>query len=196
MFSPLPLGNGPGVRAVGIQGSHLPTGKAGNAGAAQPCFGLSAIDWRTIMERTVVSYRESHQASRRVPHPESPPRSVHRLLAFCGILSVLGLISGCSRDGGDSRSSSPDARIVGSWSSVGGDYALTNEYRPDGMLVQHVGAQKSKPMPYRIEGEYLVVSVKQPDGKVSDSKDRFVLEGDTLTFLDPNGSKRVFRRTK
>ena len=91
-----------------------------------------------------------------------------------------------------------DPRIIGSWSIVGGDYPLVNEYRADGMLVQYVGGRKcNAPSPFRIEGEYLIVSVEQDDGSVFEQKDRFTLKGDTLTFIDDeDGSKRAFRRSK
>ena len=48
----------------------------------------------------------------------------------------------------------------------------------------------------RIEGNLLIYSVEQPDGKVSEQKEQFQLTDDTLTFIDSPTSKRVFRRDK
>jgi hypothetical protein len=112
------------------------------------------------------------------------------------VLFALSLSSGCGRDSGSIGVAPSDPRIVGSWASVGGDYPLTNYYGADGMLVQHVGTQSSTPYPFRIEGEYLIVSVKQPDGTISQQKDRFSLKDDTLAFIDPDGSKRIFQRNR
>ena len=78
----------------------------------------------------------------------------------------------------------------------GGDYPLTDEYRADGTLVQHVFGKTTEPMPFRIEGKFLVVGVKQDDGKVSEDKTEFSLTGDTLTFVDSPTSKRVFLRQR
>ena len=93
------------------------------------------------------------------------------------------------------RSATRAAAIVGTWKSVGGDYPLTNEYRADGTLVQHVGGRQTAPSPFRIEGDRLIVSVSQPDGTVFEQEDRFAVTGQTLTFFDPEGSTRTFRRT-
>ena len=107
---------------------------------------------------------------------------------------VLPTTSGCNRQKAPSGVGAAPAGLVGSWTNVGGDYLLTNEYRADGMFLQHVGGRSSTPDPYRVEGEFIVVSVKQPDGSVIKQRDRFVLEGDTLTFVDADGSNRTFRR--
>ena len=89
---------------------------------------------------------------------------------------------------------SVNSRIIGSWRITGGDYPLVNEYRADGTLVQRVGGRKTEPYKFRIEGEYLTVSVPQPDGTISETKERFALKDDTLTFFGSDGSKRTFRR--
>jgi hypothetical protein len=115
---------------------------------------------------------------------------IQSLFVVCALLGLLSV--GCDRRSGNVRPSDP--RIIGSWTLVGGDYPLTNEYRADGTLVQHVSGRTGKPLPFRIEGKYLIVSVKQPDGTVSDTKDRIELSDDRLTFFDPGGTKRVFLR--
>jgi hypothetical protein len=88
-----------------------------------------------------------------------------------------------------------DPRIVGSWSSVGGPYAATYEYRADGMSLQHVGGTTRGPFPYRIDGDSIIVTATMPSGKVLGERTRFTLADDTLTFFDSDGEDRVFQRT-
>jgi len=112
------------------------------------------------------------------------------------ILFTLCCAAGCFRKRDSSGVPPADPRIVGSWTLQGGDYPLTDEYRADGTLVQHVFGKTTEPMPFRIEGKFLVVGVKQDDGKVSEDKTEFSLTGDTLTFVDSPTSKRVFLRQR
>ena len=113
-----------------------------------------------------------------------------------GVLLLLVALAGCDRDDRPAGVAPTDPRIVGAWTMAGGDYPLTDEYRADGMLVQTVRGRTMEPHPFRIEGEFIIVSVKQPDGTAYEQKDRFTLKDDTLTFTDSNGSKRVFRRDR
>ena len=107
---------------------------------------------------------------------------------------LLAIIGGCKME--DEPASEPpfNARIVGSWTHIGGDYPLTNEYRADGTLLQRSGSRTGKPSAFRTEGDYVIVSVKQPNGTIFEQKDRFELRDDTLTFLDADGSKRILQR--
>ena len=114
-------------------------------------------------------------------------------LSVCALLVVL---VGCRRAGKLSSSPPSDPRIVGSWTIVGGDYPLTNIYRADGTFVQRVGGRETQPQIFRIEGEHLITRLKQPDGSVGDDKERFAIDGDTLTFFDADGSKRIFRKQR
>lgn len=88
-----------------------------------------------------------------------------------------------------------DARVVGSWTIVNGDYPLTNLYRDDGVMVQSVNGRRGEPMAYRIERDRLIVSIRQEDGKLSQNEERFEIKGDTITFFGDDGTKRVFRRS-
>src|SRR5262245_3793020 len=88
-----------------------------------------------------------------------------------------------------------DPRIIGFWKCVGGDYGLINEYRSDGTIIQHVGDRASPPSPFRIEAECVVYSLQQPDGSVSETKTRFEISGDILTFFYPPRRKMHFQRT-
>lgn len=111
------------------------------------------------------------------------------------LLLLLTLGGGCGKK--ESASVPPaDPRIVGVWTLQGGDYPLTNEYLADGTVVQQVFGKKTDPRPFRIEGKFLVYSVTQPDGRVTDQKEEFTLTQDTLTFIDSPTSTRVFRRQK
>ena len=111
------------------------------------------------------------------------------------LLTVLPMVGGCRKS--KLASVPPSApRIVGFWTLEGGDYALTNEYRKDGTCVQHVFGRTTEPHAYRIEGEFLINSVPQPDGTVDEQKEEFRLTDDTLTFIDSPTSKRVFRRSR
>jgi len=85
--------------------------------------------------------------------------------------------------------------IIGFWSNVGGDYALTNEYRADGTVVQHVGKGSSSPQPFRIDGDCLIFSIVQPNGSIFEQRARFVLSGDLLTLLHSPKTKCVFKRS-
>src|SRR5262245_11435081 len=87
-------------------------------------------------------------------------------------------------------------QLLGFWKVVGGDYPLTDEYRADGTLVQHVGDRTSDPIPFRIEGDQLISTLEQPDGTTSEQRERFELSGDKLTFIDSDGSTRVFQRNR
>lgn len=78
----------------------------------------------------------------------------------------------------------------------GSDYPLTNEYRADGTVVQHVMGQIRDPIPFRIEGDQLIVSLRQSNGVVTEDKTRYTLSGDMLTFIDSPNSKRVFHRDR
>ena len=110
------------------------------------------------------------------------------------LFAALAMAGGC----GEKAASVPasDPRIVGFWTLEGGDYPLTNEYRADGKFVQHVRGRVTDPSPFRIEGNLLIYSVAQPDGKIFEQKEEFRLTDDTLTFIDSLTSKRVFRRSK
>jgi hypothetical protein len=88
------------------------------------------------------------------------------------------------------------SRIIGFWTVIDGDYPLTDEYRADGTIVQHIGDIVSKPHPFRIEGDFIISSIKQPSGKIFEQRAQFVLSSDTLTFLDSPKSKRIFRRSR
>ena len=79
---------------------------------------------------------------------------------------------------------------------VGGDYPLVNEYRPSGMLIQHVGGRTSEPIPFRVEGDYVVSILEQPDGTTSEHRERFEVSGESLRFIDSDGSKREFQRAQ
>jgi hypothetical protein len=111
-------------------------------------------------------------------------------------VSLLAMLAtaGCKRTTAVRSVPPSDPRIVGTWTLAGGDYPLTDEYRADGTLVQHVGNRTTEPTPFRIEGEYLVVTLAQPDGRSTEQKTRFALSGDTLTMIDAPTVKRVFRR--
>ena len=111
------------------------------------------------------------------------------------LLSVLFLAGGCGKKGITSVPPS-DPRIVGVWTLEGGDYPLTNEYFADGTVVQHVFGKKTDPRPFRIEGKFLIYTVEQPDGRMTEQKEEFTLKDDTVTFIDSPTSKRVFRRQK
>src|SRR6266567_7921825 len=89
-----------------------------------------------------------------------------------------------------------DPRIIGFWTSVSGDYTLTNEYRADGTLIQHVGDRTGRPIPFQIEGECLICSIEQPNGTVFEQKTRFAISDETLTFFHSPRKRRVFRRTQ
>ncbi|MDB5319951.1 MAG: hypothetical protein JWN40_1582 [Phycisphaerales bacterium] len=110
------------------------------------------------------------------------------------VLLAIPVVGGC----GKKLTSVPpsDPRIVGVWTLQGGDYPLTNEYRADGTVVQQVGGRTTEPSPFRIEGNLLIYSVQQSDGKISEQKEEFRLTDDTLTFIDSPTSKRIFRRNK
>jgi hypothetical protein len=110
------------------------------------------------------------------------------------LLAVVSVTGGCKKKVASVPPSDP--RIVGFWTSQGGDYPLTNEYRADGTVVQHVFGKTTKPRPFRIEGNVLIYSVEQPDGKILEPKETFQLTEDTLTFIDSQTSKRVFQRDK
>lgn len=92
------------------------------------------------------------------------------------------------------NSSSIPQQLIGFWKVIGGDYPLVDEYRSDGVLVQHVGDQASDPIPVRVEGDFLVARLEQPDGTMSEQKERFELSGDHLSFIASDGSKRSFQR--
>jgi hypothetical protein len=85
-------------------------------------------------------------------------------------------------------------QLIGFWKVAGGDYPLIDEYRPDGTLIQHVGDRASDPIPFRVEGDYLISSLEQPDGTISEQRARFEVSEDRLTFIDSDGSKRAFQR--
>jgi hypothetical protein len=59
-----------------------------------------------------------------------------------------------------------DPRLVGAWSSAGGAYAATHEYRAEGMSFQHVGGKTRGPSPYRIDGDAIIVTATMPSGRV------------------------------
>lgn len=89
--------------------------------------------------------------------------------------------------------------IVGFWTRSGGDYSLTNEYRDDGMLVQHIDGKAGTPRPYRIQGDLIIVSVPQEDGRIFDFTNQFALAGEELIFFDSPTDKsdtRVFKRDR
>jgi hypothetical protein len=84
--------------------------------------------------------------------------------------------------------------LIGFWKVVGGDYPLVDEYRSDGVLIQHVGDQTSDPIPCRVEGDFIVSILEQPDGSTSEQRERFELSADRLAFVDSDGKKRHFER--
>jgi len=88
-----------------------------------------------------------------------------------------------------------DPRIIGFWRGIGGDYSLINEYRLDGMVIQHVGDRASKPSPFRTEGGYIIYSLEQPDGTVFEQKTQYEISDDTLTFIYSPKKKMHFERT-
>jgi hypothetical protein len=112
------------------------------------------------------------------------------------LLALAVMAGGCGH--GRAPSVPPaDPRIIGLWTlEEGGDYPLTNEYRANGTVVQHVDGRSTEPSPFRIEGKFLIYSVKQPDGEVLEQKEEFTLTDDILTFIDSPTSKRVFRRDR
>jgi hypothetical protein len=110
------------------------------------------------------------------------------------LVAIVLMAAGCGKDAASVTPADP--RIVGVWTLVGGDYPLTNEYRADGTVVQHLSGRTTDPVPFRIEGKFLICSVKQPDGTTFEQKDEFTLTGDTLTFIDAPTVRRVFRRNK
>ena len=85
-------------------------------------------------------------------------------------------------------------QLIGFWKIVGGDYPLVDEYRADGVLIQHVGDRTSEPITIRVEGDFMITRVEQPDGSTSEDRERFELSADRLTFMDSDGSKRNFQR--
>src|SRR4051812_4182707 len=105
-----------------------------------------------------------------------PRFAIHLLACFtCAALLLFG--AGCRRGDEKLKSIPPaDPRIIGTWSLVGGDYPLENEYRANGTMVQQVGVGHTAPSPYRIEGEYLTVYLKQTDGQVSEFKNKFSID--------------------
>jgi hypothetical protein len=111
------------------------------------------------------------------------------------LLAAVSLACGCGKKEVASLPPS-DPRIVGVWTLQGGDYPLTNEYLADGTVVQHVSGKKTDPSSFRIEGKFLIYTIEQPDGRVTEQKEEFILTDDTLTFIDSPTSKRVFRRQK
>src|SRR5215217_468846 len=117
-------------------------------------------------------------------------RRIPSIVAVAFVLAVA--TAGCKRKAAVESVPPSDPRIVGSWTLTGGDYPLTDEYRADGTLVQHVGNRTTEPAPYRIEGEQIIVSLAQPDGRVTETKNRFTLAGDTLTLFDSPTIKRTF----
>ena len=56
--------------------------------------------------------------------------------------------------------------IIGFWEGVSGDYPLIDEYRADGTFIQHVRERSTKPAAFRIDGEYMIYSIEQPNGSV------------------------------
>ena len=87
-----------------------------------------------------------------------------------------------------------DPRIIGFWKGVGGDYGLINEFRLDGTLIQHVGDRASRPSHFRIEGDYIITSLEQPDGSISEQKEQYAISGDTLTFIYSPRKKMHFQK--
>lgn len=111
---------------------------------------------------------------------------------------LLLLAHGCGRDEVKNLSSTGSG-IVGFWTRSGGDYHLTNEYRDDGMLVQHIDGKAGTPRPYRIQGDLLIVSVPQDDGRIFEFTNQFTLAGEELTFFDSPTDKsdiRLFKRDR
>ena len=88
-----------------------------------------------------------------------------------------------------------DPRIIGFWKVVDGDYALINEYRSDGTIIQYVGDRASKPSSFRIEDDYIICCSEQPNGSIFEQKTRYAISEDTLTFVYSPRKKMHFRRT-
>src|SRR5690349_20926170 len=88
-----------------------------------------------------------------------------------------------------------DPRIIGFWKGIGGDYGLINEFRSDGILIQHVGDRTTRPAPYRIEGDHVVTVLEQPDGSISEDRTQYAISGDTLTFFYSPRKKMRSQRT-
>jgi hypothetical protein len=83
-------------------------------------------------------------------------------------------------------------QLIGFWKVVGGDYPLTDEYRPDGTLIQHVGDRTSDPIAFRVEGNHLISSLEQPDGTTSEQRAQFELSEDKLTFIEKMARNAIF----
>jgi hypothetical protein len=94
------------------------------------------------------------------------------------------------------KSSNVPQQLIGFWKVVDGDYPLVDEYRPDGVLVQHIGDRTSDPIPFRVEGDFLISSLEQPDGTTSEQREQFAVSEDRLTFVSSDGSKREFQRAR
>lgn len=88
-----------------------------------------------------------------------------------------------------------DPRIIGFWKGVGGDYRLINEYRADGLVIQHIGDRASKPSHFRTEGDHIIYSLRQPNGSIFEQKTEYSVSGDTLTFIYSPEKKMHFERT-
>ena len=116
-----------------------------------------------------------------------------RLIAL--LLAGLFAAAGC---GGQKATgvASIDPRIIGTWNLTEGDYPLTNEYRADGTMVQHLMRGKTEPVPFRIEGNQLIYVQRQDDGRITEQKTQFELSGDTLTFIYSPEVRMVFVRQR
>jgi hypothetical protein len=62
------------------------------------------------------------------------------------------------------------------------------------MSFQHVGGKTRGPLPYRVDGDAIVVTATMPSGRVVGERTRFGIVDDMLTFFDGDGETRVFQR--
>jgi hypothetical protein len=87
-----------------------------------------------------------------------------------------------------------DPNLIGAWTIVNGEYALTRIFRGDGTVVARAAGFDDDPTPFRISDNHIIFLVEQPDGSIYEQKERYELVGDTLKFLDDDGSVRIFVR--